>query len=535
MQSAQAQLCSGNKGPNLLGAKGTFSEPYITVNTNADPCLANGSSTYNQIGNIGNALPKCSVINGELIPCSDYDYTAKQLGMVPEFTYTLIKNMGDANGHNCIHSENSWKGKDHTGDGGYFLAVNGAPNTTKSPLFYQIKRIPVCIGTTYEFSAYVISIAPGQDGNVDDASPNISFKVNGNVIATSGKIPYSSNGQWLLVGGSFVATTDYVDLEVVNATSVAAGNDLGLDDISIRVCQSRVEVSGPQPVTTGSLPNPEYTVSDPLMENTWFKWQLSTDGGVTFTDETSGEQAIFDPVTKQYKVSPGAIIGEVEPQMNGFMYQLVVSTSKIGLSSPDCIYVNQYVLKVQPEGGPLPVSLTSFEGTYSNGAANLKWQTSQEINNDRFEILRSMNGKDFETVGKVSASGNSSLTKEYQYQDRVNGAGGHLFYKLKQIDKNGRFVFSEVIRLNVQNVAASFHLFPNPVVSSVTASFSAPKNTTATLMVRNTSGQTIYSKTLSVLKGDNSVVINNAPLKTGMYYVTITGEDINYNGKLQKK
>ena len=253
LQTAEAQLCTGVKGPNLLGAKGTFSDPYITVNTNADACLADGLNSFSPIGNIGNALPKCSTVTGEIIPCSDYDYTAKARGMVPEFTYTFIKNVGDANGHSCIHSTNTtWIGEDHTGDGGYFLAVNGAPNTTKSPLFYQIKKIPVCIGTTYEFSAWVISMAPGTDGTTNDASPNISFKVNGAVIATSGKIPYSTNGEWVQVGGSFVATTAFVDLEVVNATSVPEGNDLGLDDISIRVCQSQILVQGPNPVPAGN-------------------------------------------------------------------------------------------------------------------------------------------------------------------------------------------------------------------------------------------------------------------------------------------
>ena len=195
--AAQAQLCDSNhKGPNLLGAKGTFSEPYITVNTNADACLADGLHPYSPVGNIGNALTKCTSVLGEIIPCSDYDYTDKYRGMVPEFTYTLIKNMGDPGGTtNCVHEVNSaWVAADHTGDGGYFLAVNGAPNDRTSPVFYQIKQIPVCIGTTYEFSAWVISMAPGADGTTSNASPNISFQVNGVTIGTSGKIPYNRRG-----------------------------------------------------------------------------------------------------------------------------------------------------------------------------------------------------------------------------------------------------------------------------------------------------------------------------------------------------
>src|SRR5450432_1533231 len=145
-------------GPNLLGAKGTFSAPYITPNTSASDCLQSGTNSYSPIGNIGSKLTGCST-EGPFLPCSDYTYSAESGGLYPEFTYTMIKNIGDINGGSCIHG-NVWKAQDHTGDGGYFMAVNGAPNDTKSPLFYQIKSIPVCEGTTYEFSAWVINMLP---------------------------------------------------------------------------------------------------------------------------------------------------------------------------------------------------------------------------------------------------------------------------------------------------------------------------------------------------------------------------------------
>src|ERR1035437_3911531 len=137
---SQAQLCPGVHGPNLLGAKGTFSAGYITVNLGAATCLSSGTNTYNPLGNVGNALTGCSTTPGSMIPCSDYNYTATTGGMQLEFTYSILKVMGDASGSNCIHDP-IWIAKDHTGDGGYFMAVNGAPNSSLSTLFYQIKTI----------------------------------------------------------------------------------------------------------------------------------------------------------------------------------------------------------------------------------------------------------------------------------------------------------------------------------------------------------------------------------------------------------
>ena len=529
-QFSHAQLCNGVKGPNLLGAKGTFSAPFITVNPNGSPCLSSGSNTYNPQGNVGDALTGCSATIGSIIPCSDYNYTASTNGMGPEFTYSLIKIMGDANGSNCLHTP-VWTGKDHTNDGGYFMAVNGAPSQGFSKLFYQIKTIPVCIGTTYEFSAWVINMMPGKPGT-DNAAPNVSFVINGLVIGNSGAIPYDN--QWHEVGGSFTASTATVDLQVINATQVAGGNDLGLDDITIHVCESRVEVSGPATNLEGSSPNPQFVVSDPLEQNTWFKWQLSTDGGVSFSNITSGATTTYT-ANHTFTLSPAQFIGTAMAWMNGNIYRLVVSSDKNGLVNPDCIYFNDYRLIVAA-GGPLPVQLMSFTGTYSNGIASLNWQTSQELNSDRFELFRSTDGNNFTLAKSIAGSGNSSILKKYQYQDKVSAnSGSYVFYKLKQIDKDGKFTFSSVIKLSLGDTHGIFQLFPNPVVNNFTASFSAPKLSTATLMIRTASGQLVYSKTVDVIKGNNSIVINNAPLKTGIYYVSVVNDEINYTSKLQKQ
>jgi hypothetical protein len=527
-QFSQAQLCNGVKGPNLLGSKGTFSAPFITVNPNASSCLTSGSNTYNPQGNVGNALTGCTATIGSIIPCSDYNYTATSNGMFPEFTYSLLKVMGDANGSNCLHTP-IWTAKDHTGDGGYFMAVNGAPSQGFSTLFYQVKSIPVCIGTTYEFSAWVINMMPS---GTNAAAPNASFVVNGLVIGNSGAIPYDK--QWHEVGGSFTATTATVDLQVINATQVAGGNDLGLDDITVHVCASRVEVSGPATNLEGSSPAPQFVVTDPLDQNIWYKWQLSIDGGVSFSNITSGINTTY-AAGHTFTVSPAEHIGTATPLMNGNIYRLVVSSSKNGLVNPDCIYFNDYRLIVVA-GGPLPIQLTSFTGAYSNGVASLNWQTSQELNSDRFELFRSTDGNNFTLAKSIAASGNSSILKKYQYQDQVSAnAGNYVFYKLKQIDKDNKFTFSSIIKLTLGDAHATFQLFPNPVVNNFTASFSAPKLSSATLMIRTTNGQLIYSKIVDVIKGNNSIVITNAPLKTGMYYVSVVNDEINYTGKLQKK
>ena len=531
LQSAFAQtgtLCDGNKGPNLLGARGTFSIPYITANANADACIQSGTNSYNPLENVGSKIEPCGDPSGNIFPCSDYNYTAVQNGMQPEFTYSIVKIMGDESGSNCLHAP-IWIAADHTGDQGYFLAVNGRPDIDQTPIFYQIKSIPVCVNAIYEFSAWVINMMP--PGGSVDASPSISFVVNGtDTIGTSGHIPYDH--QWHKVGGQFMATTGIVDLKVVNSTAVAGGNDLGLDDISFNVCQSKITVNGPAVATEGSTVSPEYTIIDASQTNTVYQWQVSRNAGITFTNITGGTIIYTNGVaTLNYGITN--ISSDLsQPNANGNIYRLVVAASRAGLSNPDCHYFNDYTLVVA-EGGPTPVKLTSFNGDYSNGVARLNWQTSQELNNDRFELYRSFDGTNFELATSIAGAGNSSVPKNYTYQDHIN-LDGNVYYKLKQIDIDGKFSFSNIIKLSSNDARASFKIYPNPVVNNFAASFSAPKSGVATLLIRNTSGQTVYKKSLSIVKGDNTVSIGAQQFSTGMYYINIINDEINYSGKLQK-
>jgi hypothetical protein len=530
-QISNAQ-CNGVKGPNLLGAKGTFSAPYITVNTSAANCTSSGSNTYNPTGNVGNALLGC-VSSGTSLPCSDYVYTAASGGLNPEFRYTILKNIGDNNGANCMKGQ--WRGQDHTGDGGYFMAVNGAPGTSFSPLFYQIKSIPVCIGATYEFSAWVINLLPGTNASaIPGSEPNISFKVNGTVIANSGPIAYSSTTKWVKVGGSFTATTTSVDLQVVNATFVASGNDLGLDDISFNVCESRIVVvdgAGSSTNCSGNKVSAVYTVTDNSNTNTWYKWQKSIDGGSTFTDVTTGTQATYTGNTFTLTNN----IGIVNSSMTGYKYRLVVSTSQASLSTPACIYFNDYTLIVA-DCGPLPVQLTSFTGRYATGKALLDWQTSQEQNSDRFELFRSTDGLDFIKVASVKSAGNSNSVRNYSYQDNISSnSGNNVYYRLKQIDIDGKATFSAIVKLSLVSAKSTFEVYPNPFSNNFTVSFGAAKTSSATLRIQNSAGNVVFTKSISVTKGNNSLVMNSLPaLSSGVYYVTINNDELNFNGKLQK-
>ena len=121
---------------------------------------------------------------------------------------------------------------------------------------------------------------------------------------------------------------------------------------------------------------------------------------------------------------------------------------------------------------PLPVELTAFTGRWASGAAELNWATASEKNSSHFVVERSVGGDAaFQTVGQVAAAGNSSSAKTYQLRDAEAGTLGVpvLYYRLRQVDIDGKQAFSPVISIAVGKLAIAgpqLQVYPNPTANT---------------------------------------------------------------------
>lgn len=115
--------------------------------------------------------------------------------------------------------------------------------------------------------------------------------------------------------------------------------------------------------------------------------------------------------------------------------------------------------------GAMPVTLVSFSAEPSENKISLKWSTSWETQNDRFEIERSLDGKVFQSIGTVKAIGESLGGQDYSFMDGNPVAGRINYYRLKQIDFDGRYAFS-VIRAARNEIGEGDRVViaPNPVI-----------------------------------------------------------------------
>ncbi len=198
----------------------------------------------------------------------------------------------------------------------------------------------------------------------------------------------------------------------------------------------------------------------------------------------------------------------------------------------------EYILGSE-SSNPLPVELTSFSAITDKGKVILNWQTATEVNNYGFEIQRAIVNvgqtislSTWEKIGFVAGHGNSNSTKEYSFVDEPALAGKYS-YRLKQIDTDGTFSYSEEVEVEIANIPAEFTLYqnyPNPFNPSTTIKFGLPKDGMVTLEVYNIIGEKVAELINQELKAgyhNYQFSINNYQLSSGIYlYRLTTGEFI---------
>jgi hypothetical protein len=183
---------------------------------------------------------------------------------------------------------------------------------------------------------------------------------------------------------------------------------------------------------------------------------------------------------------------------------------------------------------PVPVKLIEFAATVRSNDVLVTWATASESNNKTFEIERSLNGHAFELIGSVNGKGNSSIKTSYELTDAKAFAKTNstvLYYRLKQVDRDGKFSYSNIATVSLKNGKESINVYPNPFSSSFEVTFTTQAVTKATVTVTNIAGKTVHNEIIDAVNGSNTKAINLDAMQTGMYFVTI---DVNGEKKVVK-
>ncbi|MCZ7615898.1 MAG: T9SS type A sorting domain-containing protein [Ignavibacteriaceae bacterium] len=174
---------------------------------------------------------------------------------------------------------------------------------------------------------------------------------------------------------------------------------------------------------------------------------------------------------------------------------------------------------------PLPVEFSAFTAKFKdNSKVDLNWITKTEVNNYGFNVERRINESEWNTLGFVKGHGNSNSPKQYSFTDKDLFAGGSKFhYRLKQIDNDGSFEYSDVIEVEI--LPTKFELsqnYPNPFNPSTTIRFSLPKETQLKINIYNMLGELVRTIAEGNYEaGYHKITVNAADLPSGAYIYRI--------------
>lgn len=255
---------------------------------------------------------------------------------------------------------------------------------------------------------------------------------------------------------------------------------------------------------------------------------------ISLTDETddSGKYGFENIVAGSYTLSFIAPDPEFIPtEKNALANILEAVDSDIDevTARTDAFTITPGVVEKEIDAGfkfnaALPVNLTSFEANIINGSqVILKWVTATEQDNKHFIVEKSIDGREFEPIGVVEGNGTTNTVNYYSFED-LDPFYGNNYYRLKQVDFDGKYEYSEVKSVTVHGQdLPDMIVYPNPVQRSTTLRIINPLTNDATIEVLSNTGQTL--QVLQLEKGEDRKQIDMSNYPEGMYYLFI-----NYNG-----
>ncbi len=181
--------------------------------------------------------------------------------------------------------------------------------------------------------------------------------------------------------------------------------------------------------------------------------------------------------------------------------------------------------------GNLPVTFLNFNGRLSGNDALLSWSTASEINNKGFEVQKSLDGINFKDIGFVTGLGNASLVNNYSYTDAKLLSGSN-YYRLKQIDRDGRVSYSAVIRISYSHF--SYGILGNPS-NNPWLQLQLDKQDPVSIQIYSVNGTLIQKMDKGTLTaGTYDIPLNLTSCNPGVYVMRLLVGSQSYSTKIVK-
>ncbi len=184
-----------------------------------------------------------------------------------------------------------------------------------------------------------------------------------------------------------------------------------------------------------------------------------------------------------------------------------------------------------PQYVTLVVKFVDFSVTKHDNDAILNWSVENEGSNTAsYEIQKSLNGTDFTPVKTLPALNNGRTANSYSsVVENLSAirAAGVIYFRIKQTDRDGKFVYTEIRSVRVDKKGLVIGVYPNPVKSVANVSFNLEENAEVAISVSDASGKQLFASQVQGIKGSNLNKVNLANLASGSYILKVqTGTEI---------
>ena len=170
--------------------------------------------------------------------------------------------------------------------------------------------------------------------------------------------------------------------------------------------------------------------------------------------------------------------------------------------------------------GVLDVTLTSFKAEkYETNKSLLTWSTEREEDMSHYEIQRSTNGIQYETIGTTIPKGGVGISAFYQFIDNSPSIGFN-YYRLKMVETNGHADLSQSRVLEFNGSLSDINIMPNPFVNEFNIAVNSNRNEKIDIIIFNSLGQAFFEKSYELKTGNNTINIKlDKNLSSGTYYL----------------
>lgn len=340
--------------------------------------------------------------------------------------------------------------------------------------------------------------------------------------------------------GSFVRNTSKTAVVDIKDSGVIFGErgDAFIDGITLAdgTLQAGVKQTfgniGIDITPNRNIPSPNVVITRTI--GAPFQGPVGTSMAIRRQYGVSGDvnNATISTITFHYFNTPFELNGNAEANLtvfktsnNGIPFQLVggsydgtMSITRSGIGSLN-------TLTLGDKNNPLPVTLTSFGAKRVGADAVVNWETASELNNKGYNVQVSTDGKAFRTIGfVVSESANSTTAKSYSFTDTEKNKVGVRYYRLQQVDVDGKNAFfaPRAVTFEGRATASGMLAYPNPFTSEVRLNLTSATEGNGLVRITDMTGRLVGQRQIAISKGANDVEVTNVnELKSGLYLMNV--------------